>query len=176
MMPGTLSTVIAAFSPSDLAAIEKLKQALDDYKSSPFSLDRRSKHNRIYGANVITIMRKYSAEYPEFLNDKYFGFYFGDESKVNPSQKSLTGLRLTENSNKKVHTIALCVFVQVLLRVFDIEDTVFITPRRKIEMRGGEFFVTELVSVNKTKIINKNCLEFITEQVKLMDERAKAKK
>ncbi len=176
LMKGTLkTTVVAAFKPSNLVVIERLKVALEDYKVRPFSLDRRSKYNQVYGSDVIAIMRKYSAEYPEFLSNPFFAFYFCDEKKFNPNQIRLSGLRLTENDKGLIDTEALAKFIQILLRVFDLEDTVFVTPIRGIELRGGEFWLSELVVVTRHKIINKDVLEFVKEQVKLMDERAKKK-
>lgn len=176
LMEGYLkSTVVAAFKPSNLAVIEKLKVAVEDYKKNPFSLDRRSKFNQVYGADVITIMRRYSNDYPEFLVNPFFAFYFADERRFNPNQIRLTGLRLKENDKGMIDTEALAKFIQVLLKVFDLEDAVFITPIRGVDMRGGQFWLSELVAVTRTKIINKDVLDFVKEQVHLMDERAKAK-
>lgn len=175
LMSGTLKCVVAAFRREHLDVIDSISKALDDYKKEPFSLDRRSKYNQIYGSKAISIIRRFSSQYPEFLQDKYFAFFFGDESKVNHGKSRLTGLRLAENAKYMIDTQALTVFVQVLLKTFDIEETVFLTPNRKIEMRGGEFYVTELVSVTKGKITDRNALGFIKEQVMQMDERIKAK-
>lgn len=173
---GTIRTTIAAFTPSALVAIEKLKLAADDYAKSPFSLDRRSKYNNKYGKNAIAIMRRFSEAYPEFLRNKFFGFSFGDESVMNPNQKKYVGLSISENQQGIFDTEAAAVFIQTLLRIFDMEETVFLTPLRKVEFRGGYFAVTEVVSITSKRILNKDILEFVKEEVAKMDQRLKVKK
>ena len=168
---GRLSLTIGAFTPNALVLIERAKLAADDYKEEPFSLDRRSKAVKKYGSQVVAILRRYSEQYPEFLDDKFFGFSFYDEIKVHGHNSTKIGLTIRENASGLVDTLAVATFVQVLFQVFDMDDTAFVSPIRVVQFRGGEFVISEAVSVTRHKIVDKKIMDWLVEQTEKMDVR-----
>jgi hypothetical protein len=174
---GVLKLTIGTVTPQNLVIIERMKKALDDYKVKPFSLDRRATSNAKYGNAVIAIMRRYSALYPEFLEDKFFAFRFYDEIHATPGRVNYDkiGLTIRENHDGLVDTMAVVHFVQVLFQVFEMDELAFVSPSRLVEMGASSFYVTELYAVTRYKIADRGVFDWLKHQKAKKDAQANTK-
>lgn len=169
---GTISLTIGAVTPRALVCIERLKVACDDYVVKSFSLHRGSASNDKYGKEVITIMRRYSDLYPEFLEDKFCNFVFYDEIVTGSKSLDKMGLTIKETPNGFVNTMAVAKFVQIIFQVFNFNDTAFISPLRRVVMDDGtEFMICELLAVDKHRIADRKVVPWLVEQKKKMLSR-----